>query len=131
MANTLRVLARGGILVLDVEHASSPGTQGKRAYVGRETVRQWHVEKLPPGVPTHIQSNEFLEVGELPIPHCAYPALPVPVEVPGTRYFKRAVAEGDLWAADRETAIVCGASFDPTFGGEYPSLTPKRGKDRE
>lgn len=29
----------------------------------------------------------------------------------------RACKEGDLWAADADTARICGVPFDPTFGG--------------
>jgi hypothetical protein len=30
-----------------------------------------------------------------------------------------AVRDGELWAADAQTAAHCGVAFDPTFGGDY------------
>jgi hypothetical protein len=32
----------------------------------------------------------------------------------------KACKDGDLWAADEATALVCGVAFDPTFGGDHP-----------
>lgn len=39
-------------------------------------------------------------------------------EVAFDHHFVRECAGGHLWAADAETAEVCGVKFDPTFGGE-------------
>lgn len=32
--------------------------------------------------------------------------------------YRAHVRDGDLWAADEESAEACGVVFDPTFGGE-------------
>lgn len=47
-----------------------------------------------------------------------WPAKTEPEEVPDLPEFRRAVARGDLWAADQATADACGVALDPTFGGE-------------
>jgi hypothetical protein len=116
----LRVLSRAGIIVLDVVHAQQTGA---RRYVGRKTITAWKEDELPPGEPSHIQSNTFLEPGDKPIPHTAYPRISTPSVVPADRYFIKAIKNGELWAADEETARICGVAFDPTFGGDHPSLT--------
>lgn len=135
MLNTLRVLARGGILVLDVAHAEAAQTRGHRAYVGRKTVRAWKLEQLPEDCPRHEHHNDFLENGQPPIPHCAYPKRTHVVEVPNTSYYRKIVRKGALWPADEATAAACGGKFDPKFGGEYPNLikaaAKHRGKDGE
>lgn len=133
MADTLRVLARGNLLVLDVAYAEASGTRGQRAYVGRQSVRAWTLDELPKGCPRHEAHNEFLERGnDKRIPHAAYPSLGSAVEVPANNYYRKQVRIGALWPADEATAKECGARFDPTFGGEYPHLVKaasKRGKD--
>lgn len=115
----LRVLARGDILVLDTVFAQSTGA---RKYVGRSAVSAWKEEELPAGEPRHIAHNSFLELGDKPVPHIAYPKNSQAVEVPMDRYYTRAIQKGELWAADKSTAECVGVSFDPKFGGEYPSL---------
>jgi len=132
MSDSLRVMARGGILVLDVAYAQSPTTRGQRAYVGRRTVRSWKLEDLPQGCPRHEQANEFLERGnDARVPHSAYPATGAAQVVPNSSYYRKQVSLGALWPADEATALECGVKFDPTFGGEYPKDKPasKRGKD--
>lgn len=131
---TLNVLSRGGILVLDVDYAQAAPTRGQRAYVGRRTVRAWKVKDLPEGCPRHVHDNEFLEPGQAHIPHCAFPSRKHPVAVPNTNYYRKQVKAGSLWPADEATALACGVAFDPAFGGEYPNLakTAKScGKDGE
>lgn len=118
MDNSLRVFARGGLLVLDKAYAEAAPTRGQRAYVGRRTVRAWKLDELPTGCPRHIQTNEFMEFGDKQIPHSAYPRLDKPVAVPNDSYYRKQVQKGALWAADEETAALCGVRFDPTFGGE-------------
>lgn len=130
--DTLRVLARGGILVLDADHAAA--SSGQRSYVGRDVVPAWKVEDLPKGEPRHVQTNEFLESGESKIPHCAYPRAASPVTVSNSSYYRKIVKQGALWPFDQATALECGVRFDPTFGGDYPELTKTaarkdRGKD--
>lgn len=130
MLNELRVLARGGILVLDVAHAEAAVTRGHRAYVGRRTVRAWKLKDLPEDCPRHEHHNDFLENGQPHIPHCAYPRRKHAVAVPNTSYYRKQLKKGALWAADEATALECGAKFDPTFGGEYPALVKAAAKDR-
>lgn len=38
---------------------------------------------------------------------------------------RKACRDGDLWAADEETARICGVVWDPSFGGV---IDPKTGK---
>lgn len=130
MDQSLRVLARGGILVLDVDYASAARTRGQRAYVGRRTVKSWDAAALPADCPVHLHSNEFLESGQQAIPHCAYPKRSAPVIVDNNSYYRKQVAQGSLWAADETTALACGVKFDPTFGGEYPELVKSAAKGR-
>lgn len=117
----LRVLARGGILVLDADHAVA--SRGQRSYVGRGKVRAWKLEDLPEGEPRHVHTNEFLESGEVKIPHCAYPRKASAAEVSNSSYFRKLVRKGSLWPFDEATAVECGVRFDPTYGGDYPTLT--------
>lgn len=46
------------------------------------------------------------------------------IALPITTENLRALRDGDFWAADEATARVAGVSFDPTFGGEHPPITP-------
>lgn len=39
------------------------------------------------------------------------------------------VQQGDLWAADPETAAACGVAFEPHFGGEHPKTSASHGLD--
>ena len=41
----------------------------------------------------------------------------------------KAIRDGDLYAADEETARVCCVEFDPTFGGEENEPADAGGKD--
>lgn len=126
----LRVLARGGILVINVDHANAAQTRGQRSYVGRKSVKAWKEDGLPEGCPKHLHNNEFLEQGQQPIPHMAFPSLGRPVTVSNNSYFRKQVKKGALWPADAESAEACGVKFDPTFGGEYPSLVKSAAKGR-
>jgi hypothetical protein len=45
------------------------------------------------------------------------------IAVPNTVDYRRAVADGDLWPANQETAQECGVPFDSTFG-EAPEPKP-------
>lgn len=113
----IRVLARGGCLVLDLEFTEQTG---RRKYVGRSEVYSHKLEDLPEGEPRHVHYNQFLERGnDTPIPHAAFPKLSEPVTVPARKEYTKAVRTGSLWPADAETAVICGCEFDPTFGGEY------------
>lgn len=131
--DTLRVLARGGILVLDADHAAA--SRGQRSYVGRAALRAWKLDDLPKEAPKHVHTNEFLESGQTKIPHCAYPRTASPTVVSNSSYYRKLVKKGALWPFDEATALVCGVRFDPTFGGDYPELTKTaarkevRGKD--
>jgi hypothetical protein len=104
---TLRVLARADVLVMDTVFA---GQTGKRRYVGRKAVGAWKVEDLPQGEPSHVAWNQFLEPGEKPMQHFAFPKTGVVETVPR-----------ELWPADFATAQECKVDFDSTFGGDYPA----------
>jgi hypothetical protein len=41
----------------------------------------------------------------------------------------RHIQQGDLWAADPETAALVGVPFEPHFGGEHPEVSAKHGLD--
>jgi hypothetical protein len=126
----LRVMARGGSLVLDLVFAQQTHI---RRYIGRTAVQAAKVEELPAGEPCHVAPREFLSPGEKPIPHYAFPKNGTVAEIPappnefGKEYCDEIVA-GNLWPADQETAAFCKVKFDPTFGGEYPQLTNKPSK---
>ena len=99
----LRVLARGTAMVCPPEAvASTP-----KRFIGRKWDPSFGDGKKIAG---------------------AWVPIAEPVEVPlyqeGHAHFEEAkgeyikcVQEGDLWAADAETAATCGVPFDPTFGG--------------
>lgn len=127
MLHTLRVLARGNVLVLDTDFARQTGA---KRYIGRKTVSAWNIDDLPADEPGHIQRNEFLQRGDQPIPHTAHPKSSEPASIdlrsshPETvRFILKTIKSGGLWPADKETAQYCGVPFDPSFGGEYPELT--------
>jgi hypothetical protein len=125
---TMRVLARGSLLVLDLEFAQATG---QRKYVGRKAVAAWKLDELPAGCPRHEAHNLFLEPGEKPIPHYAFPMVEAVVELPFRREYRDEVQGGALWPADQATAAMCGVPFDPTFGGEHPALTVAAPKPRK
>lgn len=90
MANqpkTLRFQARGEALVQNYERLDA----GINSFVGRRYL------EVEPGV------LGFKPTGEAD-------------EVPNRAEYRKACADGDLWAADAETARACGVSFDPSFG---------------
>lgn len=87
-----------------------------------------------------VQNNEKLEAGikqfvgrrlvEVPPDRFAFAPTDTPDEVAYSAEYVRACKDGDLWAADPETAAACGVSFDSTFGGavkapEKPTKTDK------
>lgn len=104
----LRVLARGDRTVFDLERHEA----GIRRYVGRKHDRTLGVvftERDAGGT-----DNQHRQ-GGWPASH--KPA--EPDELPYRAEYLFAIRDGDLWAADKETADICGVAFDPTFGGEY------------
>jgi hypothetical protein len=52
----------------------------------------------------------------------------IPADSPHMTEYRRHVREGDLWAADPETAAACGVAFEPDFGGEHPANSAKHAK---
>jgi hypothetical protein len=64
-------------------------------------------------------------------PAGGWPASPDITEVPRRAEYLFAVRDGDLWAADEETAQFCGVKFDPSFGGEGEEPAKKSKKDKE
>lgn len=105
---TLSVYASGGKLCMDADYIRHTG---RRRYIGRTEVFAWKEEDLPDDVPCHVHENEFLEPGEVPIPHVAYPAKDQPESVVDSAYIRKMVANGSLLPADAETAKVCGVPF--------------------
>ena len=119
MQEKLRVLPNGGILVLDPFFAAQ---FGKRKYIGRATVQSDNEDELPENAPKHTAHNAFLEPGEKPLKHAAYPPTGKPAEfalhdpknrrhVQAIRFIRKAVRKGDLLPADEFTAKHCGVPF--------------------
>ena len=88
----LRFYARGTALVADV-HAQEHPTHPVRRFVGR----RWQ----------EVMTGRWAWVPTESAQDCEY-----------HHDFVRACKDGDLWAADEETAAACGVAFDPEFGGE-------------
>ena len=88
----LRFYARRDALVADV-HAQEHPTHPVRRYIGR----RW--QEVNPGQWGWAATEE----GQTVEYH---------------HDLARACRDGDLWPADAETARICGAPFDPTFGNE-------------
>lgn len=118
----LRVLARGGVLVFDVDRAKNTG---KRVYVGRTTVKSHNESDLPDGEPKHVSYPEFLERGQSQMLHMAFPKKREHSVVAASSFYKKAVMNGELWPADKKTAFLCGVAFDSTFGGEFKPIEKK------
>ena len=57
-----------------------------------------------------------------------------PVEIPSDdphyAEYVRHLRDGDLWAADPETAAAAGIAFEPDFGGEHPETSVKFAKPK-
>ena len=114
--DSFKVLAKGDVLVLDIEYASQTGS---RRYVGRSVVRAWTVDELPKGEPSHEIPNEFFPPGTEPVQHMAFPKLNKAVSVKNSRYYRNALKNGELWPADIATAKAVDVEFDASFGGEF------------
>lgn len=93
-SKTLRVRARGEALV----HCLEAMNASQRRYIGRKWV------EVSPNTWSPVATEET-------------------VEVPNIAEYRACVADGTLWAADAETAAVCGVSFDPNFGAK-PTTKP-------
>ncbi len=112
MGKTLRVLAKGTASVPN--HAAHAG--GRSEFIGRfndETLGTPYEHEDSPGV-------KRMAIMPARVPHAMPTVLDQDVvgHAHWAEYFKN-VREGDLWAADEETARMCGVDFDPKFGGEY------------
>jgi hypothetical protein len=118
---TIRVLARGDILVLDATFAQ---VSGRRRFVGRSMNRFDSIEQVPAGSvirevdPVESTDTYYVE-------GWSKNTTPVTVPIDGEMgsYFRKRVREGGLWPADAESATACCVAFDPTFGGDYPDQT--------
>jgi hypothetical protein len=97
-------------LVLDIDHMNATG---RRRYVGRAVVQGWSEDDLPDDCPAHMQANQFLEPGQKPIPHTAYP-LSGAEAVPITTYYTKALTQGDLLPADHISAAAAGVKVVTT-----------------
>ena len=99
---TLRFFPRGTAMVFDLDAHEA----GIRRFVGRRLDRSLgQAEKDASG-------NHIGMTGGWP-PH------EKPQEVQARAEYVSACKDGDLWAADEETAQFCGVPFDPKFGGEH------------
>ena len=100
----LRVLARGLAMVPHLESFDA----GTKRFVGRK-----HDRTL--GAAFRDENGQEHRQGGWPPGH--HPAQPH--ELDDRAEYRQAVREGDLWAADEDTARACGVKFDPKFGSEY------------
>ena len=127
MATEIRVLARGDILALDVAFCRASG--GKLRFIGRKLHIADAREDLPAGVV--VRDRDPVDPGDKF--YCEgwerrTEASTVPCVGEFGNYYLQQVREGALWPADQATAQLCGAAFDATFGGDYPSLkSPAKG----
>ena len=111
----MRVLARGTAMVFDLERHEA----GVRRFVGRKhdrTLGSVFRERDASGT-----ENEHRQ-GGWPASH--HPGQPD--EVPYRAEYHFALRDGDLWAADKATADMCGVEFDPDFDGEYDGVLPMK-----
>lgn len=90
--STLRFRARGTALCQHFEKLEAR----IKAFVGRK------YKEVEPGV------FGFAPTGEVET-------------VPYRAEYVKACRDGDLWAADADTAKTCGVDFDPSFGADAPS----------
>lgn len=107
---TLRVLPRGSAMVPNYE--AQENTYGSvRSFIGRPHDPTAGDEYTDPDTKQKKRQGAFV----------ATPG--AVVEVPNRAEYRLHVGRhADLWAADEATAAACGVAFDPTFGGEHPSL---------
>jgi hypothetical protein len=122
MATELRVLARGDILALDVAYCRSSG--GKLRFVGRKLHIAPTREELPAGAV--VRERDPVEPGDTF--YCegwerrAEPSI-VPCVGEFGNYYVQQIREGAVWPSDAASAQIAGVTFDPTFGGDYPSIS--------
>jgi hypothetical protein len=120
MATEIRVLARGDILALDVAFCRASG--GKLRFIGRKLHIADTREELPVGAvardrdPVDPGDKYYCEGWE----RRAEPSL-VPCIGEFGNYYLQQLREEALWPADQATAQLAGVTFDPNFGGDYPS----------
>jgi hypothetical protein len=101
MPNTLRFKARGTSLVQNFERLEA----GIKSFLGRK-----YVQLAPPANPKDqedIGQWAFVPTDEVAV-------------VPFRAEYVKACKDGDLYAADAETAKACGVEFDPSFGEPAP-----------
>jgi hypothetical protein len=97
----LRVKARGTAMVPDIDAMNGH----RRAFIGR------FLDKS--------QGEKYTDFEGVSRQQAVFGVVDGDVEVPSYHEYMRSVKDGDLWAADFETAEYCGVKFDPSFG-EYP-----------
>ncbi len=97
---TLRVRARAGVL------CSVPGARMQVRYVGRAYD--------PKGDPNDLEAE--------------FPIVKDAVEVPNTHLMRKAVADGDLLAADDETAKACGVKIEAVEKAAEDAAEPRARK---
>jgi hypothetical protein len=82
-----------------------------------------NLEKLDAGIKSFI-GRKFLQVED----RWAFSPTEADEEVAYRAEYVRACKDGDLWAADADTAAACGVRFDSNFGAAPPKSSPKSEK---
>jgi hypothetical protein len=110
----LRVLHRGTAMVQDYRALVETGTNRK---IGLRHDPSLGHDELDPTTekPTGRKLGAFVKLVDQPITISDGP--------PYRDEYIKALRQGDLWAADPETAIVAGVAFEPDFGGEHPEFS--------
>lgn len=105
---TLRFRARGTALVPNIELQIAR----VRGFIGREYV---HVKPGDsPEAARELSGQPLDDKGG----RWVFRATAEPAEVPYRHEYVKACKDGDLWAADPDTAEACGVELDETFGDE-------------
>ena len=111
----LRFRARGDKLVTDYGAMED----GVRRFVGRTLnphIGPEFQDKSSPGKPMrrHAVFEPNVEADEIAFNHSHL------------AHYAEECRAGSIWAADEETARLCGVTFDPTFGGELAAEQAQR-----
>jgi hypothetical protein len=88
------------------------GTAMVPHYEAHPQVRKFHGWKFDPTVGEEFEHPEHKQVMRAG----GFVGHDLPIEVPDTVEYRRALRDGDLWPADQATAQAVGIPFDPTFG---------------
>jgi hypothetical protein len=112
----LRVLPRGTALVQDYRALHETGTNRFHGWQFDGTLGPEFRDNLTGQMTRHggrvKQTDAVVEVSP---------------SDPWRGEYVRHVQQGDLWAADPETAAACGVAFEPHFAGEHPAASARHG----